>query len=100
MYYIKFSSYWAHDGDFFTGPFDSFNQAVDVINSVINEPDSLAVTADRMAVNVKDGIKIYGILTATESKKQGRNNWNTFDVLPKNTDELRNLENDYAWAIK
>jgi len=97
-YYVKFDTYWQHSPDRFAGPFASRDDAQAAIDAALNDPQSKAVMYGQHATDIKHGVRIYGILSRSEARRDGlRLDWDAEQNcigkrIPVSTDDLFELE--------
>lgn len=78
-YFIRIDTYWQNSPDHFVGPFESRETAQTAIDAALEAPNTCAVAAGQMARDVKNGIRVHGILSQTEAKRMGMKDWRLGD---------------------
>lgn len=97
-YYVRFDTYWQNSPNHFAGPFDSREAAGAAIEAAENADGSKVARSSQMANDVRNGIRIHDIVSATEAKKYGlKNSYKALDRIPKNTDELNEELQSQPW---
>jgi hypothetical protein len=70
-YYIRLDTYWQGSGDYFVGPFQDAVSAGNAIDAAVNAEGSLVAWYDRLSSDVKDGVRVWGVLTKTQAVRAG-----------------------------
>ena len=101
-YYVRIDTYWQSSADYFVGPYKSRDEAQAAIDEALGWTDGLCALVGNHAQNVRYGIRIWGVLNATEARKAGMNEelepatYNILSEIPKDTDELKQLREWYT----
>ena len=91
-YYIRFDTYWQNSPNRFVGPFSTRQAAEDAIKAAENATNSKVARSSQMANDLRNGIRVFGVLSSTEAKRYGlRHNYEALDELPRNTTELAQM---------
>jgi len=98
-YYIHIDTYYADSPDTYVGPFESKPEANRSITDSQNETGSQVVFGGQPS-DMRNAIRVYGVLSKTQAKKQGMKSYgegdhsdNTISSMPKNTSELHQMTN-------
>ena len=78
-YYVRVDTYWQNSPDSFIGPFASRADAQTAIDAALDAPNSLAVLAGNSPRDIKEAVRIHGILSKTEARKFGLRDWSLGD---------------------
>lgn len=70
-FFIRIDTLWQNSPDYFVGPFDTRAEAQAAIDAAVNHDDSKVVLPGRMAGDVKEAVRVHGILGKTEARKAG-----------------------------
>ncbi len=70
-YFIRIDTYWQGSKDYFVGPFGSREEAEAVIETAVHADGAKVWPADRLAGDVKDGIRVHGVVSKTQAKQYG-----------------------------
>lgn len=95
QYFVRFDSYWQNSPDYFAGPFDSKADAEAEIVRAESAPGSMIVRSHQTASNVRDGIRVHGVMSYTSARRAGMrdesygDDWsNVYNDVPANWNEL------------
>ena len=95
-YYVRFDTYWQNSPDRFVGPFATRAEAEAVIDGIQTE-DNVWRADSMCGGDIRTAIRVYpDVLTASQARRMGMRDDNEFGVLPRDTDELFDLEADYT----
>lgn len=98
QYYVRFDTYWQNAPDHFAGPFDSREAAEAAIKAAESAAGSKVVRSSQMAHDVRNGIRVHGVVSATEAKRRGlRHNYEALDEIPVSTSELTAALQEQSW---
>lgn len=99
-YYVRIDTYWQNSPDRFVGPFQTHQDAENAIAEALDASDSKVCTSNQFASDVKHGIRVHGVMSATAARKAGMKDefanygtGNVIDRIPTSTDELYQIEN-------
>lgn len=97
-YYVRFDTYWANSPNYFAGPFPSREAAEEAIKAAENARGSKVVRSYQMANDVRNGIRVHGVVSATEARQYGfGDSYEAFDHIPRNTSELHEELQSQPW---
>ena len=92
QYYVRISTYWQNSPNWFVGPFVSRAAAEAAIEEAEKASGSKVYPAASLGGDIRYGIRVHGVASATEAKSAGlRNNYEALNVLPHSTGELERL---------
>lgn len=93
-FYVRFDTYWQHSPDRFVGPFITRAAAQAIIDGI--ETGENVWRADSMCGgDIRTAIRVYPeVLTASQARRMGMRD--AYSELPKDTDELFDLESNFA----
>lgn len=70
-FYIRIDTLWQNSPDYFVGPFDSREQAQAAIDKAQENEHSEIRTEGHMAGDLRETVRVHGILSKTEARKIG-----------------------------
>lgn len=99
QYFVRFDSYWQNSSNYFVGPFDSKREAEAEIDRAESAVNSMVVRSFQTAANVRDGIRVHGVMSYTAARRAGMrderygDDWsNVYNDVPVNWNELPERE--------
>lgn len=91
-FYVRLDTLWQGSPDRFVGPFGSRKSAEQAIDAAVQAPGSKAFRSHNMASDARNGIRIYGVVSASDAKKYGlKNNYQALDEIPLDVSQLNSL---------
>lgn len=100
-FYIRLDTYWRHSPDRFVGPFPNRQEAQTEIDRALDAPGSLVLMSTQNAANVRDGIRVFGVMSKSVARRQYRlKDWRLGDEasnvlgkrIPLSTQDLFSME--------
>ena len=94
-FYVRMDSYWQNSPDYFFGPYATRIAA----EAAVAASGAGRHDLGQGARDVRHQTRILGILSATDARRAGmneRNQYPALDKLPGTTDELAQIETEYA----
>lgn len=100
-YYIRIDTYWQGDPDRYVGPFATRSEAEAEIERAWERamnsqgfPGTIGIAGMASPQNLRDAIRVHGVLSATEAKRLGmrqdgfRDNVLPGKTIPRNSHEM------------
>lgn len=84
-YYVNIDTLWANSPEWFVGPFNTRADAEAEIERAINAPDSKVQLHTKAALDVRDGIRVWGIMPKSAARRAGmrESGWRKANLISK-----------------